>query len=248
MTVNPTHRISTNWRHQNTIPNWRSTSHGQTGWHPSLPSHPRPRDNRPSSRPYLGYCQICSTQGHRAKRCPSFQVIPIPSSNKAPAPHSSTSSTPWQPRAHFAANVASPNSTWLLDSGASHHVTADLNNLSLHAPYTGYDDVMIGDGTGLSITHTGSTSLLTNNSAFQLKDVLCVPDIKTNLISIYQFCVTNNVSVEFLPTCFQVKDLHTGAPLVQGITKDGVYEWSAIKSSSSPPIIAFSSTKTTSSN
>jgi hypothetical protein len=73
----------------------------------------------------------------------------------------------------------------LLDSGASHHVTADLNNLSLHAPYTGYDDVMIGDGTGLSITHTGSTSLLTNNSAFQLKDVLCVPDIKTNLISIY---------------------------------------------------------------
>ena len=107
---------------------------------------------------------------------------------------------------------------------------------------------MIGDGTGLSITHTGSTSLLTNNSAFQLNDVLCVPDIKTNLISIYQFCVTNNVFVEFLPMCFQVKDLHTGEPLVQGITKDGVYEWPAIKSSSSPPIIAFSSTKTTSSN
>ena len=107
---------------------------------------------------------------------------------------------------------------------------------------------MIGDGTGLSITHTGSTSLLTNNSAFQLNDVLCVPDIKTNLIFIYQFCVTNNVSVEFLPTCFQVKDLHTGAPLVQGITKDGVYEWPTIQSSSSPSIIAFSSTKTTSSN
>ena len=175
-------------------------------------------------------------------------MIPIQSSNKASAPHSSPSSTPWQPRAHFAANVASPNSIWLLNSGAFHHVTADLNNLSLHAPYTGSDDVMIGDGTGLSITHTGSTSLLTNNSAFQLNDVLCVPDIKTNLISIYQFYVTNNVFVEFLPMCFQVKDIHTGAPLVQGISKDGVYKWPAFKTSSSPPIIAFLSTKTTSSN
>jgi hypothetical protein len=120
----------------------------------------------------------------------------------------------------------------LLDSGASHHVIANLNHLSLHAPYTESDDVMIEDETGLSITHTGLTSLLTNNSTFKLNDVLCVPDIKTNLISIYQFCVTNNVSVEFLPTCFQVNDLHTGATLVQGITKDGVYEWSAIKPSS----------------
>jgi hypothetical protein len=174
-------------------------------------------------------------------------MIPIQSSNKTSTPHSSNSSTPWHPRAHFATNVASNNSTWLLNSGASHNVTANLNHLSLHAPYTGSDDVMIEDGTGLSITHTGLTSLLTNNSTFKLNDVLCVPDIKTNLISIYQFCVTNNVSVEFLPTCFQVKDLHTGATLVQGITKDDVYEWSAIKPSSSP-IIAFSSTKTTSSN
>jgi hypothetical protein len=162
--VNPTHRTNTNWRHQNTILKWRSNSHRQIGWRPSLTSHPRPCDNHPSSRPYLGYCQICNTQGHTAKRCPSFQVIPIQSSNKASQPHSSNSSTPWQPRAHFAANVASNNSTWLLDSGASYHVTTNLNNLSLHASYTRSDDVMIGDGTGLSITHTGSTSLIINNS------------------------------------------------------------------------------------
>ena len=31
-------------------------------------------------------------------------------------------------------------STWLLDSGASHHVTADLNNLSLYSPYNGSID------------------------------------------------------------------------------------------------------------
>ncbi|KAL6327959.1 hypothetical protein AAG906_031303 [Vitis piasezkii] len=41
----------------------------------------------------------------------------------------------------------SPNPSWLLDSGASHPVTTDLNNLSRHSHYNGIDDVMIGDGT-----------------------------------------------------------------------------------------------------
>ncbi|PKA62506.1 Retrovirus-related Pol polyprotein from transposon TNT 1-94 [Apostasia shenzhenica] len=101
---------------------------------------------------------------------------------------------------------ASDNSTWLLDSGASHHVTADLNNLSLHTPYDGPDDIVIGDGTGLHITHTGSTSLQTPSHSFKLHDVLCVPNMKRNLISISQFCKTNNTSIEFLPTSFHVKD------------------------------------------
>ncbi|RVW29890.1 Retrovirus-related Pol polyprotein from transposon RE1 [Vitis vinifera] len=61
-----------------------------------------------------------------------------------------------QPRVNFAANSTSPNPTWLLDSGTSHHVTADLNNLSLHSPYNGIDDVMIGNGTG-AILFQGST-------------------------------------------------------------------------------------------
>lgn len=35
---------------------------------------------------------------------------------------------------------------WLLDSGATHHMTSDLANLSLHQPYQGEDAVLIGDG------------------------------------------------------------------------------------------------------
>ncbi|PON75187.1 hypothetical protein PanWU01x14_045390 [Parasponia andersonii] len=38
---------------------------------------------------------------------------------------------------------------WLLDSGASYHVTSNLSNLSLHTPYIGSNDVMIVDGSGL---------------------------------------------------------------------------------------------------
>jgi len=118
------------------------------------------------------------------------------------------------PSRHPQANFTSPSSSntalWLLDSGASHHITADLNNLSLHAPYTGHDDVMIGDGTTLPITHTGSLLLPTPNSSFHLQDVLCVPTMQKNLTSIALFCLTYNVYVELFPTCFHVKDLRTG--------------------------------------
>lgn len=154
-----------------------------------------PCGNRPPLRPYLGYYQICVIQGHTANRYLSFQLVPIQPSNTWSTPLPSTPIAPWQPQAHFVANVVSNNPAWLLDSSVSHHVTADLSNLSLHAPYTSSDDVMTGDGTGLSITHAGSTSLFTANFSFKLNNLLCVPNIKKNLILISQFRTTNNVSL-----------------------------------------------------
>ena len=106
---------------------------------------------------------------------------------------------------------------------------------------------MIGDGTSLPITHTSSTSLLTPTTTFTLNNVLCVPNMKQNLISISQFFTTNNASVEFLPSSFHVKNFRTGAILLTSNTKDGVYGWLATKVVSSP-LLAFSSVKTISSN
>ena len=86
----------------------------------------------------------------------------------------------------------------------------------MHTPNNGSNDIMIGDGSGLSITHTGSSSL---QNTFQLNNVLCVPAMKKNLISISQFCTSNNVSIEFLPTAFLVKDIHMGATLLKAKLK-----------------------------
>ena len=84
----------------------------------------------------------------------------------------------WPPQANMATTAPSQNNSWLLDSGASHHVTTDLNNLFLHSTYHGADDIMIGDGKGLQISHTSSTTLATPTHSFKLNDVLCVPEIK----------------------------------------------------------------------
>ena len=56
---------------------------------------------------------------------------------------------------------AKPSQSWLIDSGATSHITNDVANISSPTPYTGKDKVYIGDGKGLSIHHIGSSSLHT---------------------------------------------------------------------------------------
>ena len=109
-------------------------------------------------------------------------------------------------------------------------------------PYADPDDIVISDGTGLHITHLGTTSLSTYSNSFTLQNVLSVPHMKRNLIYISQIFKTNKTSVEFLPYSFRVKDMQTGVILLHGYTKEGVYEWSTKYST---PIIAFSSVKAT---
>jgi hypothetical protein len=198
-------------------------------------------NNRLPAHPYLGHCQMCGTQGHTAKRCPSFQLVPVHGPNSASSSNGMPS--PWNPQANCSSSSPSIATSWLLDSGASHNVTTDINNLSLYTPYTSHDDVMLGDGTNLPISYTGSVSLPTSNSSFHLQDVFCVLKMQKNLISIALFCITNNVSIELFPHCFHVKDLQTGDILLQGDTKDGIYEW-PVATSSTPPILAFSTVKT----
>ncbi|XP_010412615.1 PREDICTED: uncharacterized protein LOC104698941 [Camelina sativa] len=93
-----------------------------------------------------------------------------------------------QPRANFI--TATP---WLLNSAATHHISSDLANLSLHQPYTGGEQVVVGDGQGLPITHTGSAYLTSQTKPLSLTNVLYVPDIKKNLISVYRMCNANRV-------------------------------------------------------
>ena len=115
------------------------------------------------------------------------------------------------------------NPYWIMDLGASHHVTADLNNLSLYSNYGGPDEITFGDGAGLKINHIGFSIIATPTRKLNLSNVLHVSYMKNNLISVSQFCQTNNCSVEFFPFSFLVKDLSTEAPLVKGLSKGNLY-------------------------
>ena len=45
--------------------------------------------------------------------------------------------------------------SWFLDFGATNHITSNLNNLSLHAPYNDVDKVAIGNSKKLPISNIG---------------------------------------------------------------------------------------------
>jgi hypothetical protein len=57
------------------------------------------------------------------------------------------------------------------------NITSNLSNLFIHSEYDGTDVVVIGDGTGLPITHIGSLTLNHKTNKFLLTDTLCVPSI-----------------------------------------------------------------------
>ena len=119
-----------------------------------------------------------------------------------------------KPQAHSANFTENNDNAWLLENGASHHVTNDLGQFSLHNPYDGTEELLIGDGKGIALENIGSTNLNISSQSLVLNNVLHAPSISRNIISISEFCNDNNASVEFLSSCFSVKDISTGRVLV----------------------------------
>ncbi|GKU94440.1 hypothetical protein SLEP1_g7936 [Rubroshorea leprosula] len=161
---------------------------------------------RPNNRPTTQACQLCHNSGHFAHNCSFYQVQQHPS------------------HANFASSPNTASEDWLLDSGATHHVTTNLANLALHFEYLGPDELQIGDGTGLKITHVGDTTLPTSSTSFTLRNVLCVPSVSKNLISVSQLCKHTNAIVEFHPDYFLVKDRSTRVTMLRDPNIHGVYQ------------------------
>lgn len=88
-------------------------------------------------------------------------------------------------------NDASDDS-WYPDTGASAHMTSKQGNLQSFSPYQGHDKIYIGDGSLLSIRAVGDSTLSSSSLSFQLKNILHVPSLKKNLLSVKQFCHDNN--------------------------------------------------------
>ena len=60
---------------------------------------------------------------------------------------------------------------------------------------------------------------------FFFSNVLHVPIMSKNLISILAFYADNPINVLFFNSFFQVQDRHTGVSLVRGQLRDNVYYW-----------------------
>ncbi|KAL4354348.1 hypothetical protein GQ457_06G012990 [Hibiscus cannabinus] len=123
--------------------------------------------------------------------------------------------------------VATPemvdDNAWYPDSGATHHLTKDASNLQPTTTFQGSGNVQVRNGHLLPINSSGQSVFFTKSKQFQLKNLLFVPGITKNLLSVSKFTQDNQVSVEFFPRCCQVKDLQSKEVLLQGQEINGLY-------------------------
>lgn len=109
------------------------------------------------------------------------------------------------------------------DSGATNHITPDVSGLTNTAPYASTSHVTMGNGASISITNVGSSTLLTGTRLLKLQNVLHVPAVCKNLMSVGQFAKDNGVYFEFHPFLCFVNDIQTGMTLLEGHMHEGLY-------------------------
>ncbi|KAF7833293.1 Retrovirus-related Pol polyprotein from transposon TNT 1-94 [Senna tora] len=180
-------------------------------------------------------CQLCNKTGHHVTSCykrfdhnfVGFQAQNYSQSNNYRPP---------MMQAHMAVPETLYDPAWYPDSGATNHVTANAQNLMTSADYSGQEQLHVGNGAGLNIQHIGHSSLkspFNSSVTLHLNNLLHVPNITKNLVSVSRFAHDNNCFFEFHPTCCFVKSQATKQVLLRGTIKgDGLYSFDSFPVSS----------------
>jgi hypothetical protein len=112
---------------------------------------------------------------------------------------------------------------WYTDSGATDHITGDLDRLTMHEPYHDTDQIHATNWSGINITHIGNTISPTSLRHLMLNNVLHVPSTHKNLISIHHFTLDNDTFIDFHPYFFLTKDQKMRKVLLHGLCRGGLY-------------------------
>jgi hypothetical protein len=104
-----------------------------------------------------------------------------------------------------------------MDSGASSHMASNSNSLaSIHPPNSFTpSNIIVGNGSLLPVTGTGTLSFFTLNHPLYLHNILISPEIIKTLIYVRRFTTGDHCSVEFDPFGLSVKDLTTRNVIVR---------------------------------
>lgn len=110
-----------------------------------------------------------------------------------------------------------------VDSVATNHLTNDLTNLQQFQPYQGYEQVQVGNGSSLPISHIGKSLLPTPHYSFHLSNLLHVPTISSNLLFVHQLTKDHNCLVIFDANTFVIQDKCMNKVLHKGVNVNGPY-------------------------
>ncbi|KAG8387202.1 hypothetical protein BUALT_Bualt03G0228700 [Buddleja alternifolia] len=118
-------------------------------------------------------------------------------------------------------NVSTPvyNSTWIIDSGATNHMTFDSKQVK-HVKSSSKKIVSTANGNEAPIIGEGS---LTLTNTLNLDSVLVVPSLDYNLLSVSQITTALSCVVIFWPNLCFFKDIQTKQTIGCGIRRGNLY-------------------------
>ncbi|XP_074313431.1 uncharacterized protein LOC141648602 [Silene latifolia] len=167
--------------------------HGYGGWPWGPSAWPYPPCPYPTA-PSFGV-------GTRAPG-PRPQAPPRPQAYSAENPPSQTDIE----QAMYTLGMTPPDPRWFMDTGATSQMASDAGNLSSYVNSSIHNGITVGNGETIPIKGYGNTTLDKPHPPLHLKNVIHVPKIVKNLVSVRKFTTDNSVTVEFDPLGFCVKD------------------------------------------
>ena len=112
------------------------------------------------------------------------------------------------------------NDVWILDSGASDHMSYDASFLHDLRPLDSPITVSLPNGQKVQVSHCDTLKL---NSWIELRNVLLVPQFKYNLLSVKQLARQLNCYVIFSEETCSLQGLSLRRPVVVGKEAFGLY-------------------------
>ncbi|XP_071700426.1 uncharacterized protein [Rutidosis leptorrhynchoides] len=116
-----------------------------------------------------------------------------------------------------------PDDIWYMDTGATSHMTVNSGNLESYYPLRHHKNIIVGNGHGMPIHGFGKSTLLNTSRPLYLQNILHSPNLIKNLISVRRLSVDNNISLEFDPFGFIVKDFPQGKPVLRCNSTGNLY-------------------------
>jgi hypothetical protein len=98
------------------------------------------------------------------------------------------------------------DTNWYSDTGATDHVTGELDKLTVRDRYQGSDQIHNANGQGMDIHHIGHSLLRTPNHNLRLNNILHVPQATKSLLSTHHLTKDNHAFAEYWPNHFFLKD------------------------------------------
>ncbi|GJT46750.1 ribonuclease H-like domain-containing protein [Tanacetum coccineum] len=111
--------------------------------------------------------------------------------------------------------MASPDQQWYMDIGATSHLSSHTGNLQTSSLNRNFHSVIVGNESFIPVTHSGHLQIPNPYRPLHLKNVLVIPNIIKNLVSVRKFTTDNKCSIDFDPYGFTVRDYHTRQTLLR---------------------------------